>query len=503
MRLVGVIRVSRVGGREGATFISPDVQRDQIKAYARAHGHKIVAWQEDLDKPGSTLNRPGIQAALAQVDAGEAEGIIAAKLDRITRSIADLGKLLQRASTDGWNLVAVDVGLDLGMPNGKLVAHVLGAIAEWELDRRRNDWQLARERAVARGVHVASRIPTGYQRGEEGRLAVDEEVAPLIRELFRRRAEGQGWRTLATFLSESGVVTPYGNQTWTAGAVNGIIRNRVYIGEARSGEYVHADAHPAIVTFADWQAAQAPGKMPQARSDDPLMLSGLVRCGSCRYVAKADHMKDRHGDRLGMYRCRGTYASGKCPRPVAILARVLDPIVEKKLLAWLAAQEPTARADKASAELERAAAEARAAEAELLAYVSSETLAIAGRSAFEHGLAARRQRLDEAQNAEAGLRSRIVTIGKLTPADLVDAWPGFTVAEKRELVAAAVDAVVVWPHQSGSLPGDRVRIVPLGEAPVDLPQRGRRVPMAPWPDAPGHLRVAPPEDPDEGLLDRP
>jgi hypothetical protein len=75
-------------------------QRDQIKAYARAHGHRIVGWQEDLDKPGSTLNRPGLQAALQAIDAGEADGLIAAKLDRVTRSIADLGKLLHRPPTE-------------------------------------------------------------------------------------------------------------------------------------------------------------------------------------------------------------------------------------------------------------------------------------------------------------------------------------------------------------------------------------------------------------------
>lgn len=501
MRLVGVVRVSRVGGREGATFISPDIQRDQIAVYARAHGHEIVAWQEDLDQPGSTLNRPGLQAALARVDQGQADGIIAAKLDRITRSIADLGKLLARAAADGWNLVAVDVGLDLGTPNGKLVAHVLGAISEWELDRRRGDWDLARSRAVARGVHVASRCPTGYRRASDGRLEIDPDAAPVIHELYERRAAGAGWTTLAGFLTASGIRTPYGNETWTAAAARKVIRNPVYQGEARSGVYRLADAHPAIVTQAEWQAAQTPGLVPTARSSEPLLLSGLVRCASCRYVAKADSMRDRNGERLGLYRCRGRHAAGRCPQPVAILARVLDAIVEEQLLEWIRAGEPTLQAGQATSDLASALAEQQAAEAELLAYVGSEALAIAGRGAFEHGLAARRQRLDEARARSAALQSRIVTIGKLTPAQLLDAWPELSVLERRELIAAATDAIVVWPHHSGSPPRDRIRIVLLGDAPAGLPQRGRRVPLAPWPDTPGDIRMTPPQDPGERLLE--
>jgi DNA invertase Pin-like site-specific DNA recombinase len=501
MRLVGCIRVSRVGGREGATFISPDTQRDQIKAYARAHGHRIVGWQEDLDKPGSTLNRPGLQAALQAIDAGEADGLIAAKLDRVTRSIADLGKLLHRAADGGWNLVAVDVGLDLGTTNGKLVAHVLGAIAEWELDRRRAEWENARARAVARGVHVASRTPTGYRRRPDGILEEDTAAAAAIRELFKRRSEGDGWATLANFLTSQGLRTPYGNETWTPAAASKMIHNRVYLGEARSGGFVLKDAHPALVDVGLWQSAQTPRLVPTARTAEPALLSGLVRCGSCRYVAKADSMRDRDGSRLALYRCKPQHAAGRCPQPVTILGRILDPLVEQRFLDGLRGNVPTLQAAKATVDLDAALAEERAAEAELLAYISSEALAIVGRSVFEHGLRQRRETHETAGAKVAELRSRVVTIGKLTPTQLLDAWPDLTVLERRELIAAAFDAIVVWPHQSGRLPADRVLIVPLGESPGGLPQRGRRVPLAPWPNRPRDVGMPAPHDPDERVLD--
>lgn len=494
MRLVGVLRVSRVAGREGPSFISTDVQRDQIASYARARGYEIVAWEEDLDQPGSTLNRPGLRRALELVDQGEADGIIAAKLDRLTRSIVDLGKLLELAREGDWNLIAVDVGLDLGVPNGKLVAHVLGAVAEWELDRRRADWQTARERAVARGVHVASRTPTGYQRQADGRLEPDPATGPLIHELFVRRGAGEGWRELANFLTAAGVVTPYGNETWTGGAASTLIRNRVYLGEARSGVYKLQDAHAALVTVSEWEEAQSAPIAIKPRVADRHMLTGLVRCSGCRYVLKADTMRDRDGGRLAMYRCRKTHAAGVCAAPVAILARALEPVVEERFLAWLAAGDHAARASVATDDLDAAVAELELAEAEVLAYLDSEAVSILGRDAFEHGLAARQGRVEEARERVRETRRRVPTLGVLTPGELLAAWPSLEREEQREVFRAALDAVVVLRHVSGRPVADRVRLVLRGEAPTDLPRRGRRVPLVGWDQVPADVGVAASED---------
>ncbi|MDQ3858884.1 MAG: recombinase family protein [Actinomycetota bacterium] len=62
--LIGYMRVSRVAGREGDSFISPALQRERIEAHAKAHGHDVISWETDLDQPGSRYQRPGFQRAL-------------------------------------------------------------------------------------------------------------------------------------------------------------------------------------------------------------------------------------------------------------------------------------------------------------------------------------------------------------------------------------------------------------------------------------------------------
>src|SRR5918995_1476244 len=170
MNIDGYIRVSRVGGRGGGTFISPATQREKIEKFAELHGHRVVRWHEDLDQPGSKAARPGFQAALARVEAGETEGIVVAKLDRFARSVADAAVAIRRVRDADGQLVSVEDNFDSSTPMGRFAVNMLLSLAELELERIRDSWATAQEHAVRRGVHVASRCPTGYQRRKDGRL---------------------------------------------------------------------------------------------------------------------------------------------------------------------------------------------------------------------------------------------------------------------------------------------------------------------------------------------
>jgi DNA invertase Pin-like site-specific DNA recombinase len=64
--------------------------------------------------------------------AGEAAGIVTAKLDRLSRSVIDFAKLLAEARKRGFKIVALDLGLDLSTPQGELVANVIASVAQWE-----------------------------------------------------------------------------------------------------------------------------------------------------------------------------------------------------------------------------------------------------------------------------------------------------------------------------------------------------------------------------------
>lgn len=480
MRLDAYIRVSRVAGREGDTFISPDVQRERITKLAELGGHEIVHEHVDLDEPGSKWTRPGFQAALERVEAGETDGIIVAALDRFARSVPDAAVALRRLDNAGAVLLSAREQLDTSSPVGRFARTMMLAMAELELDRIRESWNVAQAHAVARGVHVASRTPTGYLRADDGRLHPDLQAAPVIRELFLRRARGDGWTALAEYLDSTDITGPYGNTTWAPSTVQKIISNPVYLGQARAGAHVNEDAHEPLVSRSEWEAAQSAHGTSSPRSGDGRLLSGLIRCAGCRYVMKPDTMRDRDGSRLVLYRCRGRHPAGKCPAPASVLGRVIEPLVEEAFLSFAAGATATSVDD--THETDEALRALEDAEAELAAYNDQTLVRVVGREAFAAGLRARADAVDGARRTLQSISGQATAIASLSSATLAEDWETLGIAERRALLTAAMDAVFVRSGRNIDI-SDRTMIFWRGEAPVDLPRRGHRVPLAPldWP----------------------
>lgn len=466
VRLIGCIRVSRVAGREGESFISPQQQRDRIEAHAAAHGHAMIGWQEDLDQPGSRMDRPGLEQALQAIERGDADGIAVAKLDRFARSVAGAARALERLEQAGGVLVAVDLGMDTSTPAGKLMRNVLMALAEFELDRIRENWRDADRRAVNRGVHIASRVVPGYRRGEGGRLEIDEPAAEVIRDVFRARGRGETWANVLRMLDER-LPRPDGGR-WPLSTVQSLLGRRTYLGEASHGAVVNPDAHDPIVTVEEWQAAQPSEVRPPVRHG-ALLLAGLIRCAGCGYPMTA-----HHGGRRGYenYKCRIRHAAGTCPAPARISVPRADGYVTDRFLNL--AGSAAARDHDLTVEVERAIAELENADAELTAYRDTELVSVIGSDRYRAGLEQRVRRVDEARDVLGRLRRRSTPLGLL---NVAGEWELLDLEQRRALLHAAVDAVFVRrAHLPGQSPfEDRLHICWAGDGPAGLPGRRRSV----------------------------
>ena len=347
-RMDGYIRVSRVAGREGESFIAPDVQRQKIAGWAELHGVEIVRWWEELDQSGRRRDRPMFQQALARCEVGETGGIVVARLDRFARSAVDALESIKRLNEAGARLVSVEDNFDGSTAMGRFAIGILTLIAELELERITENWSSAVQAAVARGVHISATPPAGYRRDQQsGRLMVVEKDATVIRELFRRRAQGASWTSLADFLTEGGVKSSKGGVAWSVMGVSRLIKNRVYLGEARSGAYVNPDGHEPIVTQAEFDAAQATRTVLRPRDGSVAslaMLGGLARCAGCGHTLKvAGGTVKKTGERYASYYCVGRYASGRCPARATIRAEYLDHYVEQQVLAAMTAEDGVRR----------------------------------------------------------------------------------------------------------------------------------------------------------------
>ena len=105
------------------------LQRKAITDEADRRGWDLVAIIEDVGYSARSLKRPGIQSALEALAGGEAEGLLVAKLDRLSRSMLDFTGLMARAQREQWALVALDWAVDTTNPDGEAMAHVLATFA--------------------------------------------------------------------------------------------------------------------------------------------------------------------------------------------------------------------------------------------------------------------------------------------------------------------------------------------------------------------------------------
>jgi site-specific DNA recombinase len=468
------VRVSRVGGREGESFIAPDEQEARCRALAAARGYQVGKVLVDLDDSGGKTSRSQLDEAIARVEAGESGGIIVARIDRFARTLVGGLVTFERINLLGGVVIVADGEFDTSTATGELVLNLMLGLAQFELRRIREGWDTSTRNAIDRGVWMAAKVPFGYVKNGDGRLHPDPVTSPIVRELFAKRAAGTSWRDLCRFVDAR---APRGTGKWPPSTLVGIIGSDAYLGVSRQGDrVVNTDAHEALVTRTEWEAAQSVKATVTARGSGAL-LAGIVRCSGCGFVmSQTTHGSSRVGAKR--YVCKKIHAAGRCPRPMTADGPSVDLYVETRFLELLA-QTPIRSVEvlERRESLAEAVNALETAEGELTAYLGSVSAAMVGAEAFAAAALKRRQAIEEAQAHVSVVRTSIPTID--LPADnLRDAWPELTVDERRAILTAALDAVVVWPPLlSGSRGpvGERLQILLKGEAPPNLP--GRRNPQ--------------------------
>jgi site-specific DNA recombinase len=322
LRFAGYVRVSRVAGREGESFLSPTLQRERMSAWSEGQGHDLVSITEDLDVSGASTSRTNLEALIEAVESGNLNGVVVASLDRLGRSLPYAIALIDRINRAGGQFVSVVDGFDTRTPYGELALNVMLSVAQFEVKRISAQWRNIVERNIAAGRHPGPMPPFGYSRGENGVLVANEQ-APIVREIFVRAATGESLSSICRALAARKIESQRG-QRITRSLVHVVLKNRAYLGEARSGDLVNPAAHEALVNEDLWRRAQSAFRgRPASKNREPALYAGLIRCQGCRYVM-APTMRD--GKRR--YKCLGNSIGRSCPAPAFVTEAQLVAFVE-------------------------------------------------------------------------------------------------------------------------------------------------------------------------------
>jgi DNA invertase Pin-like site-specific DNA recombinase len=172
----------------------------------------VVVKDEGVSGKTPAIERPNLGPELARIEEGDR--LVVAKLDRLSRSMLDFANLLDLSGGEGWTLTVLDLGIDTATPQGKLIAHMVVALAQWE----REMIGIRVSEGMARSPKVAGRAP-GLPAIGGGRLA---PITPELRDAVETLRPGRSPNEIAKRLNAQGQTSPRGKR-WHRTSVRRLI----------------------------------------------------------------------------------------------------------------------------------------------------------------------------------------------------------------------------------------------------------------------------------------
>ena len=287
---------TRKSSEEGLeqSFNSLDAQYEACASYIASQRHE--GWRllperyDDGGYSGGNMERPALALLLEAIDAGKVDLIVVYKIDRLTRSLMDFARLVDRFDRHAVSFVSVTQAFNTTTSMGRLTLNVLLSFAQFE---REVTGERIRDKIAAskrKGMWMGGTVPMGYF-SKDRKLAVDPLGAELVVHLFERYLALGSVAALKEELDAKGIVSHVrtskaghiqGGKPYSRGALYLLLKNRTYRGDIPHKGDWHPGEHEAIVPEALWDKVQAQLELQRnerklgTRTKEASLLAGMV-----------------------------------------------------------------------------------------------------------------------------------------------------------------------------------------------------------------------------------
>ncbi|MEO1773994.1 MAG: recombinase family protein [Pseudomonadota bacterium] len=295
-------------------FNSLDAQCEARAAFIasqRGQGWRAVVQRyDDGGVSGGTMERPALKRLLADIDGGRIEMVVVYKIDRLTRSLADFARLVDRFDASGCSFVSVTQAFNTATSTGRLTLNVLLFFAQLE---REVTAQHIRDKIAAckkKGLWMGGLAPLGYDRHPDPRmreLVVNETEAATVRTLFRLYEQEGCLRRVAEEVARQGIQwkcrvfakgETRGGHPLTRGQIHYLLTNPVYRRKIRHKSAIHDGQHAAIIEDSLWERVEHRLQAASARRRGTVSEGAEARVDGCMTSPLTGKLVDETGDRL-------------------------------------------------------------------------------------------------------------------------------------------------------------------------------------------------------------
>lgn len=451
------------------------VQRQQADCslLAQAKGwDSPVLYADNSLSATSGKTRPRFEQMLSDIEAGKIGRLVVWHLDRLTRSMKDLTRVIEAGRAHRVNIACVHgVSLDLGDPTGVAVAQILTAIAGMETSHKGQRQKTANKQRAAEGKAFWTRRPFGYDRERVGngyRVFVVEPEAASIRSAAADVLTGKTlsaivreWRALGLKTTDvrtdktTGQITKDGGE-WGVTQLRRLLVNPRYAGKRlyNGDEMEIAGDWEPILTPETFEQLEIVLNDPRRRTapDDlnaKYLLSGIAQCGKCGKPMYAAPYKGK-GKTIMVYRCFGGYCLQRSMDAV-------DEVVDALVIGYLSKPDAARlfTGDDNAAELRAKSADIRDRRDALAALLADGLMSVAAVREQSSKLSLDLARIEDALLASQSLNPASAVAGA---PDVAGAWQALPLAGRKQIIRALMTVTILPAGKGTRFSPDHIRI---------------------------------------------
>ncbi|MGE8078125.1 recombinase family protein [Peribacillus loiseleuriae] len=324
MKTAIYIRVSTEEQAQEGYSIS--AQRQRLKAYCIAQDWNVVGFYVDEGISAKDMNRPQLQKLIKEVEAGDIDCVLVYRLDRLTRSVLDLYKLLQLFEKHGCKFKSATEVYDTTTAMGRLFITLVAALAQWERENTAERVRFGMAEKARQGKWTSSIPPFGYNRDGDN-LTINDQESEVVNRIFNYYLDGYGMGKIAILLNQNGSSTKSGHD-WHTNTIKYILTNPIYKGTMRwnysknKEQYFEvANAAPALIDQKTFDEVEKiinlrTNKHPRAATSE-FIFSGVAKCARCGSPLAGKYGYSKRGEII--HRPRAYYCTsqkrGLCDLP--------------------------------------------------------------------------------------------------------------------------------------------------------------------------------------------
>lgn len=320
---VGVyVRVSTVEqAQEGYSIAA---QRERLQNYCKAQGWEDVKFYVDEGVSARDTKRPQLTQLLNHVKEKKINLILVYRLDRFTRSVRDLHKMLEVMDKFDCGFRSATEVYDTTSAMGRLFITIVAALAEWESANSSERIKMMLEKKVSDGERVGN-IPYGFILNEKETLDIEPDESLVILDMIEKLKSGMRPNAIALELKKSGNM----DRAWTPISVFRILQNPALYGATQWNDKVYKNTHEGIITEEEFNLVQSIiGERKHVRNphaESNYIFQGVIKCEGCKRTMSVNRYSRTLADgtkrHSATYRCRYCASEGNVHTPgeVAII----------------------------------------------------------------------------------------------------------------------------------------------------------------------------------------